>query len=422
MPCHICGRAEPLNGSEIGRSPDMGCHDGVWMDVDEYTEGWERDTVYPPCRHNPAACSVCNGSGAHSVLDECSACEGSGWTGNKPQWPVAESDLEADTFSVSHPPASQGAPEHIEVARRIVDKIVANKKTYRDLYLLAGEDTKALEVILRAYAGASQGAVPEGWKLVPIKPTQEMCVAGAKEIGAAQEGVSGETCWEALRCWHGMLADAPPPPASVPAPTVDGEAAQITAEQIKAVLREHIKADATGYAPAIAGLLLVGFDEAAEAVAALIGSPAAPVDGEARLPAPLRVGASVFGKGVSLETVQGAIDRATGREPRGLPEIKPIPKDALVFRSVRPPEEEWLEHAMHQNCPACGGSGHVGDAEEVTAVIRRQALEEAARLIEERGKNNVGTIHPINLKDAAAIRSLASPKGEETAATSKTEG
>lgn len=109
MPCTVCGRNRVLCGAEF--HPDRGaylsessCHDGVWMDDDVYCEGWERDVLYPPCPHNPAACDcikrdltlhelhtmscgVCIGE------DDCKSCGGSGWKDQKWQWPVSADDL-----------------------------------------------------------------------------------------------------------------------------------------------------------------------------------------------------------------------------------------------------------------------------------------------------------------------------------------
>lgn len=96
MTCEICGK-KPLTGFDLGGQPgtyliDSSCHDGVWMDDDKYAEGWEPDTVYPPCPNNPACCKSCGGTDNATPedarffqQDDCPRCE-SGWIGG-PQWP-----------------------------------------------------------------------------------------------------------------------------------------------------------------------------------------------------------------------------------------------------------------------------------------------------------------------------------------------
>ena len=84
-----------------------GCHDGVWMDDDVHGEGWERDVIYPPCPHNPAACecvtkpeSMSFGDwqqisyGTGLAKDGCPQCHGTGWRGGKVQYPVSMDELE----------------------------------------------------------------------------------------------------------------------------------------------------------------------------------------------------------------------------------------------------------------------------------------------------------------------------------------
>lgn len=99
MSCSICKRAKQWHGSDEYPAPgtylsEMGCHDGVRMDDDEYHEGWAPDTVYPPCQYNPARCKTCKGTGTAPPAkakiwkrDDCADCEGTGWKGGKVQWP-----------------------------------------------------------------------------------------------------------------------------------------------------------------------------------------------------------------------------------------------------------------------------------------------------------------------------------------------
>lgn len=44
--------------------------------------------------------------------------------------------------------------------------------------------------------------------------------------------------------------------------------------------------------------------------------------------------------------------------------------------------------------------------------VRREALEEAAKAIEEKHTNNVGRVHPMAMDDAAAIRALTTKETE----------
>lgn len=73
MTCSVCGQKSVLHGSALARQlPDggtgtylseSGCHNGVWMDDDEYAEGWQPDVIYRPCPNHPKCCKKCGGSG-----------------------------------------------------------------------------------------------------------------------------------------------------------------------------------------------------------------------------------------------------------------------------------------------------------------------------------------------------------------------
>lgn len=99
MPCSICGRTEVWHGSEHFPAPgtylsEMGCHDGVRMDDDEYHEGWQPAVIYPPCPHNPLCCKTCGGSGecppnVENDSDDCPTCQGVGWKDGECKWPNA---------------------------------------------------------------------------------------------------------------------------------------------------------------------------------------------------------------------------------------------------------------------------------------------------------------------------------------------
>lgn len=67
---------------------DRECINGVCIDVDVYTEGWERDVIYPPAPCHPNRCERCNGSGDATEIDaeanhsdDCPECHGTGYKG-----------------------------------------------------------------------------------------------------------------------------------------------------------------------------------------------------------------------------------------------------------------------------------------------------------------------------------------------------
>lgn len=55
------------------RGSDVECVNGVLIDIDVFTEGWERDVIYPPAPCHPDYCTACNGSGEHDGGD-CPKC------------------------------------------------------------------------------------------------------------------------------------------------------------------------------------------------------------------------------------------------------------------------------------------------------------------------------------------------------------
>lgn len=59
--------------------------------------------------------------------------------------------------------------------------------------------------------------VPDGWKLVPIDPTEEMLVLG-QEAWAYRKSLQNalEDCTEAEAAYRTMLATAPDPPNPAP--------------------------------------------------------------------------------------------------------------------------------------------------------------------------------------------------------------
>lgn len=57
------------------------------------------------------------------------------------------------------------------------------------------------ELMFIAYKAATKAAVPEGWKLVPVEPTEQMYLAGVKRCIFASESIS--------IIYKAMLAAAP---------------------------------------------------------------------------------------------------------------------------------------------------------------------------------------------------------------------
>lgn len=62
-----------------GLGHDIECVHGVLIDIDEYTEGYARDVIRPPCSCNPKFCKKCHGTGEIKGGD-CPDCK-CGWVG-----------------------------------------------------------------------------------------------------------------------------------------------------------------------------------------------------------------------------------------------------------------------------------------------------------------------------------------------------
>ena len=115
MTCGVCGKPT-LHGSALGGRPgtylsESGCHNGVWMDDDEYAEGWQPDVIYQPCPNNPKGCKKCKGTGTVFTWSadktgryhhDCpnKTCGGTGWKG-EPQYP----DDRYEKTQTEHDPA-----------------------------------------------------------------------------------------------------------------------------------------------------------------------------------------------------------------------------------------------------------------------------------------------------------------------------
>ena len=67
--------------------------------------------------------------------------------------------------------------------------------------------------------------IPEGWKLVPVEPTQEMVrIATAEYVQAQSRNLHPNVAW--TRAFESMLAVAPTPPVAtlrLPEPMTDAE-------------------------------------------------------------------------------------------------------------------------------------------------------------------------------------------------------
>jgi hypothetical protein len=86
-------------------------------------------------------------------------------------------------------------PRQIGTSDKDAEAMGFDRETYEDI-MDSGE---------RALAAKPHG-IPEGWKLVPVKPTDEMMDAG--------RGIDGS--WTAGNVWALMVAAAPEPHCSEP--------------------------------------------------------------------------------------------------------------------------------------------------------------------------------------------------------------
>ncbi len=56
---------------------DYECVNGVLIDIDVASEGWDPQTDYPPAPCE--CCPVCGGSGHEEATATCATCNGTGW-------------------------------------------------------------------------------------------------------------------------------------------------------------------------------------------------------------------------------------------------------------------------------------------------------------------------------------------------------
>jgi len=72
--------------------------------------------------------------------------------------------------------------------------------------VLCGTETRAII----AWNTRAPSALPVGWKLVPVEPTEEMCEAGAPYTGADHGPCDPNECAEDT--YRAMLSASPPEP------------------------------------------------------------------------------------------------------------------------------------------------------------------------------------------------------------------
>ena len=58
---------------------DVECVNGILIDIDEFTEGYDPDVSRVPAPCHPGRCSACAGTGEEDGGD-CEGCDGSGYT------------------------------------------------------------------------------------------------------------------------------------------------------------------------------------------------------------------------------------------------------------------------------------------------------------------------------------------------------
>jgi len=114
------------------------------------------------------------------------------------------------------PAAAQGEPEAWKITFKDGSESVKDKYYSIHHYVAAG-------CIATPLYAAAPAAVPEGWKLVPIEPTESMVIAGFESVPSPNptftpmavwdeyEAMSGcqQAAFRAKLCWAAMLAAAP---------------------------------------------------------------------------------------------------------------------------------------------------------------------------------------------------------------------
>lgn len=122
------------------------------------------------------------------------------------------------TDPANHPANGPLTPERIERVIEALQRSIQYQNGSDMAYVIA-DAIKGLEELLMI-----RKAAPEGWKLVPVEPTESMIVDGfesepdenfsAPKIWAEYEAMSGcqQAAHRAKLCWAAMLAAAPTAP------------------------------------------------------------------------------------------------------------------------------------------------------------------------------------------------------------------
>jgi len=72
-----CSHCQCGSLAGAGYPRDFVCRNGVAIDVDVWSEGWSRDSVYPLAPCHPGFCGTCRG-GAELPDGDCETCGGTG--------------------------------------------------------------------------------------------------------------------------------------------------------------------------------------------------------------------------------------------------------------------------------------------------------------------------------------------------------
>jgi DNA-binding winged helix-turn-helix (wHTH) protein len=74
-------------GKRCNLGGDLECINGIVIDVDEFTEGWDPHVNYKPAPCHPLWCEPCKGTGEAGPevadSDDCPSCQGTGYRGGK---------------------------------------------------------------------------------------------------------------------------------------------------------------------------------------------------------------------------------------------------------------------------------------------------------------------------------------------------
>lgn len=242
----------------------------------------------------------------------------------------------------------------------------------------------------------AQVAVPEGWKLVPLKPTDAMLTAGYAMVQP-----------EVILCpaWDAMLAAAPTPPAQQPVAVLDEPFAHDnkTIERLlnaAALLVETPCPDSGIYFAACLAdmeelLAPPAQQSQSDEIEELRGSIRTFMDLLAH-GAPIKGQVDVMARLVGWDGFQNVEQRAPGDtaapelarhqlSAEDLAHVREAAKDGLSATTLASGAVAFLNDGSepdysHPNCPACDGSGHIDDvqaaapaqAEQLTVTVLRE--------------------------------------------------